>query len=222
MRVLLHPADALLGGAVVVVDDLRAEGVRRGLQELGRALLRVLVVAGDLDRAARAAELVLAVLEVLHALVRRVDGVGVPALVALGRPGVEVGAVAAHVDHAVDRARAADDLAARHRHLAVQDVLLRRGVVAPVDGALDLGLGVHRADHPGLLHQELLVGLARLEHDHAGSGLGQPAGHGGAGASRSDHDVVGVVPVVLALGLLRHSVLARSCRSECPHNCNLF
>ena len=111
-RVLLHPADALLRGAVVVVEDLAADDVGGGLQELERPLLRGLV-AGDLDRPAGAAELVLAVLEVLHALVGGVDGVGVPAGVALGGPGVVVGAVAAHVDHAVDRARATDDLAAR-------------------------------------------------------------------------------------------------------------
>ena len=151
------------------------------------------LVAGDPDRPAGAAVVVGAVLEVLHPLVRRVDRVGVPAGVALGRPRVVVGAVAAHVDHAVDRARPADHLAARHRHPAVEDVLLRGGVVAPVDRLLDLGLGVHRADHPGLPDQELLVALAGLEHDHARTRLRQPARDRGAGAPGADHHVVGLV-----------------------------
>ena len=203
--VLLHPRDALLLLGVVVVEDLHAEGVGGGLDELERPLLGELV-AGDLDRPAGAAVVVGAVLEVLHPLVHRVDGVGVPAGVALGRPRVVVGAVAAHVDHAVDRARAADDLAARHRHPPVEDVLLRRGVVAPVDPLLDLRLGVHRADHPGLLDQELLVALARLEHDHARPRLREPARDRGTGAAGSHHHVVGLVLVRRLLGH-RHLVV---------------
>ena len=209
--VLLHPADALLRLTVVVVEDLAAGRVRGGLEELEGALLGPLV-DGDLDRAAGAAEGVLAALEVLHPLVRRVDAVGVPAGVALGGPVVEVGAVAAHVDHAVDRARAADDLASRDRHLAVEDVLLRHRVVAPVDGLLDLGHRVHRADHAGLLGQELVVGLARLDHDHAGAGLGQTAGDRRTGGAGSDHDVVGFIGVGST----------RGCTQWHGQNCNEF
>ena len=207
--VLLHPADALLRLPVVVVEDLDAEGVGGRLDEVEGALLRRLV-AGDLDRAAGAAVRVGAVLEVLHALVRRVDLVGGPAGVALGRPGVVVGAVAAHVDHAVDGAGAADDLAPRDRHLAVEQVLLRRGVVAPVDARLDLRHRVHRADHPGLLHQELLVALAGLEQDHALAREGEPSGEGGACAARAHDDVVGLVAPGSGLG--HASPLARSGR----------
>ncbi len=197
--VLLHPADALLRLTVVVVEDLHAQRVRGRLDELEGALLRRLV-AGDPDRATGTAEGVGAVLEVLHALVRRVDRVGVPTCIALGGPGVVVGAVAADVDHAVDRAGATDHLAARHRHLAVQDVLLRRRVVAPVDALLDLRHRVHRADHAGLLDQELFVALARLEHDHARARLRETASDRGARAAGSDHHVVGLVPVRRLLG----------------------
>ncbi len=194
--VLLHPPHPLLRLAVVVVEDLDAEGVARGLEELQRALLRELV-AGDPDRAARAAVGVLAVLEVLHPLVGRVDLVGRPAGVALSRPGVVVGAVAAHVDHAVDRARAADHLPARHRQGAVEEVLLRRRVEAPVDARLELRHRVHRPDHPRLRHEELPVGLAGLQHDHPGARLRQPAGDRGPGAAGTDHDVLGLVGVRL-------------------------
>src|SRR5690606_26883843 len=94
--VLLHPGDALLRLAVVVVDDLHTEHVGGGLDELEGALLRGLV-AGDPDRPAGASPGVLAVLEVLHLLVRAVDAVGAPAGVALGGPRVVVGPVAADV-----------------------------------------------------------------------------------------------------------------------------
>ena len=222
--VLLHQADAFLLLGVVVVEDLHAQRVRRRLDELVGALLRRLV-AGDPDRAAGAAVVVGAVLEVLHPLVCRVHLVRRPAGVSLGGPGVVVGAVAAHVDHAVDRARTADDLAARNRHAAVEHVLLRGGVEAPVDPRLDLGLGVHRADHAGLLDEELLVALAGLQHDHARAGLGEPARHCGTGAPGPHHDVVGLDLVRRVLG---HSHLVVEpawaqpsvCRSR--HNYNLF
>ena len=197
--VLLHHAGALLRLAVVVGEHLHAEGVGGGLHELAGRLDRHRV-AGDLDRPARAAVVVRAVDPVLHPLVDGVDLVGGPAGVALGRPRVVVGAVAPDVDHAVDRARAADHLAAGLRDLPVERVLLRRRVVAPVDLRLDLGDGVHRADHPGLLHQELVVALARLEQDHALPGLGQPRGEGAASAPRPHDDVVGLVDLGTGLG----------------------
>ncbi len=175
----------------VVLVDRHTQRGGGGLEESPGSLLRKLVT-GDANWTACSAVGVLATLVVLHALVRRVDRIGVPALVALGGPGVEVGAVATHVDHAVDRARAADDLAARGRHLAVEEVLLRGRVEAPVDGLLELRHGVHRADHAGLLDQELLVALARFEQDDGVTGLGEPPGDRTTGASRSDDDVVGL------------------------------
>ena len=224
--VLLHHAGALLRLGVVVLEDLHAQRVRGRLHELERRLHRHRV-AGDLDRAAGAAVGVLAVDPVLHPLVDGVDLVGGPAGVALGRPGVEVGPVAAHVDHAVDRARAADHLAARLRDLAVERVLLGRRVVAPVDLLLDLGDRVHRADHPGLLDEELLVALARLEQDHALPGLGQPGGQRAAGAAGPDDDVVGLVrEPTLGTGLGHASPLARTRQGVAGptpgDNCNAF
>ena len=189
---LLEVAHAFLLGAVVVAHDLDAEGVGRGLLELQRRL-GALGVAGDLDRPAGTAVVVLAVLEVLDALVGLVDRVGVPAGVALGRPRVVVGAVAAHPEQAVDRARAADDLAAGLRDDAVVHVLLRGRVVAPVDGLLDLRLGVHRADHAGLGDQQRCVLLARLEQDHRRPGLRETGRDCRPRAAGADDDVVGLV-----------------------------
>src|SRR5437763_1643132 len=56
----------------------------------------------------------------------------VPAGVARERPAVVVGAGAAQVDHAVEAARPAEDLAARPGVDAIAGVLLRHGAVAPV------------------------------------------------------------------------------------------
>ena len=192
VRALLEQAHPLLRLGVVVGEDLHAERVGRGVDELERRLDRA-GVPGDLDRAADTAEVVGAVLEVLDPAVDLVDLVGRPAVVALGGPGVVVGPVAAHPQQPVDRAGAADDLAAGLRDLAVQGVGLRGGVVAPVDGLLDLRDRVHRPDHAGLLDQEPVVAAARLEQDHAGAGLGQPSGAGTPGAARPHHDVVGLV-----------------------------
>ena len=169
-RALLEVAHALLLGAVVVPEDLDPERVGRGLLELQRGL-GPLGVPGDLDRSAGTAVVVLAVLEVLDALVGLVHRVGVPAGVALGRPGVVVRPVASHPQQAVDRARTTDHLAAGLRDDAVVHVLLRGRVVAPVDRLLDLGLGVHRPDHAGLGDQHRGVLLARLEQDHRRPGL---------------------------------------------------
>ena len=203
---LLEVADPFLLLGVVVLEDLHAEGVRGGLLELGGRLDRAGVPL-HLDRATGTAEVAGAALVVLDALVDVVDRVGVPAGVALRRPAVVVRPVAAHPEHPVDGARPTEHLAAGLRNRPVEHVLLRSRVVAPVDQRLDLRHGVHRADHPRLLHQELLVTLACLEQDHARTRLGQPGGSRTASASSAHDDVVGAVTacwlhgdLVLALG----------------------
>src|SRR4029077_6172878 len=67
---------------------------------------------GHAERTADAVELVLAPFVVLRPLEVRQDVVVAPAPAPVGPPAVEVAPVAAHVDHRVDRAGAADHLAA--------------------------------------------------------------------------------------------------------------
>ena len=88
---------------------------------------------GDAQRALAAAKgVVAAALVAFHALEEGQDVVVAPAAVAHLRPGVEVLRLAAHEGHAVDRAGAAEQLAARHREAAAVGVGLGLGGVEPV------------------------------------------------------------------------------------------
>ena len=123
-------ADALLGGAVEVRDPLVAGllgGLHEGFADLGRIGL-----VGDVQRAAGAVEVVAAALVVLGLLEVRQHVVVAPALVAELAPVVVVPGVAAHIEHGVDRRRAAQRLAARPVHAPVVAMFLRHGLVAPV------------------------------------------------------------------------------------------
>ena len=112
-RRLAH-RDAVLRGAVVVGVVADADLARRLDQRRENRVARLGV--GDAQRAVAAAErVVAAALVALHALEEGQHLVIAPALVAHLRPGVEVLRLAAHEGHAVDRARAAEQLAARHR-----------------------------------------------------------------------------------------------------------
>ncbi len=187
---LLEDAHALLGLAVVVVDLRHAGGVAECLHELQRGRREVLL-ARDLDRAVGAAEVVRTALPGLQALEAREHVVEAPALVALGGPVVVVLGVAAHEEHPVDRARAAEHLAAGLRDPAPERVLLGRGVEAPVQALLQLRDVVEDRDHAGLADEARLVDRAGLEEHHARAGLGKAAGHDAAGAPGPDDDVVG-------------------------------
>src|SRR4029453_12181858 len=96
-------------------------GLRGGLvQGLGGRRLPGMV--GNLQWPADAMELVGAALLVLGALEVGQDRIVVPALAAPLAPFIVVVGVAAHIDHAVDRAGAAQDLAARLVHDAVVEL----------------------------------------------------------------------------------------------------
>src|SRR6185312_10639014 len=109
--------DAVLLGAVVVAVVADADLARRLDQRLedrvrGRRI-------GDPERPVAPAEpVVAAALVAFHALEEGQHLLIAPALVAHLRPGVEVLRLAAHKGHAVQRARPAEHLAARHRNPA--------------------------------------------------------------------------------------------------------
>ena len=126
--------DAFLVLAVVVRIELVAGG-DRGLEQ--RIVERVLVRhLRDAQRAAGAAPVGAAVLVALDAREQRRHVLPAPAARAHLRPGVVVERLAAHPDEAVDGARAAQHLAARHRDLAIGGAGLGLGFVAPVGGGI--------------------------------------------------------------------------------------
>jgi hypothetical protein len=117
----------------------------------------------DLQGPAGTVKLVAAALVVLGFLEVGQDRVVVPAVAAALAPLVIVGGVAAHIDHAVDRRGAAQDLAARLVHHAVVELWLGLRVEHPVDLGIVVGLVVAERDvDPG-------IGVARagLEQQHA-------------------------------------------------------
>ena len=182
----VHRAEALLHVAVRVVGPEVARLVA-GLDE--GAVERVLhvVAAGDVQRAVAAAIFVAAVGEGLG-LAEVGQAVAIaPAAGAERFPFVEVVRMAAHVDEAVDRGRAAQDLAARAMDAAAVEARLRRGVVAPVV----LG-AVHRdREGRGHLDEDAAVAAAEFEDQHPGPRvLGQAGGQHAAGRAGADDDVV--------------------------------
>ena len=127
----LEAADALLAGAVEIRVVLVA-GLLCGLEQrvndrMHRAAL------GYRHRAADPVVGVLAALVVLRALEVRQHIVVAPAGAAGSGPGVVVGAVAADVDHRVDRAAAAEHLAAREVQAAVVEPGLGLALEIPVE-----------------------------------------------------------------------------------------
>ena len=178
-------ADAFLHGAVEVGEALVA-GLLGGLHERLADLGRVGLV-GDVQRPAGAVERVGAALVVLGLLEERQHVLVAPALVAELAPVVVVPGVAAHIEHGVDRRRAAERLAARPVHAPVVAMDLRHGLVAPVVGRLFAEAGEARRH----LQQEGRIGRAGLEDQDAQPVvLAQAIGDRAAGRAGADDDVV--------------------------------
>src|SRR5205085_9018158 len=111
----------------------------------------------------------------------------VPAAVAGRCPGVVILALAADVDEAVDRARAAERLAAGPVDAPAVHVGIGVGVVAPVDAVAPHRLAV--ADR----QMDPRRGVARTgfeEEDADGGIFAQPGRENAAGRPRADDDVV--------------------------------
>ena len=180
----LEAPHAVLARAVEVRGVVEARELARlehGVDQRGhRAAVRH--AEGPTD----AVVLVLAALVVLGALEVGQHLVVAPARGPAGRPAVVVGAVAAEVDHRVDRARSADDLAAREVQAAAPEPRLRLAVEIPVDA----GLEQHRE---GRRHGDLRLGVltAGLEQRDPDVGiLAEPRRDHAACRSRADDHVV--------------------------------
>ena len=172
-----HRRDAALGGRLAPgIDDIPAHA-------------RVL----DAHLAARAVALRSAALVVLQRPEDRQHVVPRPAAVAERGPVVPVLPLAAHVDHGVDRGRAAQHPAARVMDRAAGEIGVGLGPVAPVGARI--GDGVEVADRH--VDPEPVVAPARLEQQHAAVRVaGQAVGEQAAGASGAGDHVVKAAEVL--------------------------
>ena len=183
-RALRH-RDALLVGAVVVAIVRDPDALRRREQAVVER--SALVDVGDPQRSAAAAQIVRAAAIALDAFEQRQHVVPAPAAVAELRPVVVVLALPAHPHHAVDCARSAEHLSARHRDVAPAGVRLRLGGVEPVHaGTIDEAC---KADRDARERMGLAAGL---EQQHLiAAVLGQAVRQRGAGGPCSDDDKIG-------------------------------
>ena len=190
LQVHLAQAEAFLLRAVVVVG-LGDATDRSGDLAKDRRRRADIVLQGNLHRAGVAPVVGGGSGEGLHALEVGQHVVVAPAIAALRRPRVEVGPVAAHEDHAVDRAGATEDLAPGVRDLAFEGSRVGLGVVAPVELLLDLRDGVDQRDHPGLLAEGRPVRAPGLQQeDSAARIFGEATGDDAARRAASHHDVI--------------------------------
>ena len=119
-----------------------------------------------------------------------------PAGVALGGPGVVVLGHAARIDHGVDRAGAAQHLAARLVATAAVQARLRHGLKGPVEGMARGGRTRHHAQPGRAVNQHAGVGRAGLQQRHLhGRVFGEARGQHAAGrAGAHDHDIHALAP----------------------------
>ncbi len=181
----LRHADAVLLRAVIVpgVGDADLAG-RLDQGVVDRAGF---VAFGDLQRSVAAAVFVVrGALVAFHVAEDRQYLAIAPAAIAELRPGIVVVRLAAHEDHAVDRRRAAQQLAARDGNAALAGALVRLRRIQPVGGGV--------VDQPGKSHGNARPGVAfapRFQHQHFVPGVGtQPVGQDRSGRSGADHDIV--------------------------------
>src|SRR5690606_24933123 len=151
------------------------------------------------ERPARSVELVLAALLVLALAEVGQHLVPRPPARAHLRPAVVVGRLAADVEHAVDRARAAEYLALGPLVPAPARPFVDLGLVEPVDLRVveRLAEADRRVDHQvryelARLLERPIVAAGLEQHDLVFAAFGQPSGQDTSGAARADDDIVRV------------------------------
>ncbi len=139
------------------------------------------------ERSADPVEFVGAALLVLRLFEKRQHVFPIPALAAALAPIVIVGGRAAHIDHAVDRAGAAEDLAARLVEGAAVELRLGLALEHPVDPGVGVRLGVAERD----MDPRVAVRAAGFEQQHAiFSGFAEPRRHRAARRTGAGDDEV--------------------------------
>src|SRR4029077_6775120 len=109
-----------------------------------------------------------------------------PADAALGCPIVEVLRLAAHVNHAVDRCCAAEDLSSRLKEPPIVEVRLGLARVAPVQAWIGVELRIAERD----VNPWAPSRAARLQQQDGLVGLSETTGDGAAGRACSDDNIV--------------------------------
>lgn len=193
----LRVGDAFLGRAVIILVAWNAEALRTGDEGLAQRIAPVDV--GDGQRPVAA---VIGVFAVANAPLQPLEvgqHVGIaPAAIADLRPGVEVAALAAIIDVAVDRRGAAERLAARREDAPAGSVLAWLLRITPVDARV-----VECLDETGgQMNVRMPVGGTGFQHADAccrvfAQAIGQ---HAAGRAGADDHIVEGVhrLPFVLS------------------------
>jgi hypothetical protein len=190
------PAALVLGGRLVVAAALLPGAVEVGIErnagllagfEQGFGDFPFVGLVGDSQRSAGAVVFVGAAFVVLgFAEVGQDRGV-VPAFVAKLAPLVVVGGVAAHIDHAVDRAGATEHLAAGLVHGAAVELLFRFGFEFPVHPRIDEGFRVaHRDVDP----EFVVVAAGFQQQDLVAAGFAEAGGKDATGGTGAGHDIV--------------------------------
>ncbi|MEH2558577.1 hypothetical protein V1286_006106 [Bradyrhizobium algeriense] len=174
---------------VLVGVEILAQPKLRFLRGLQEDLLHRIAAARlvDGERPALAVILAVEIGIVFRALEVRQHVGERPAGIAEGSPLIVVGAVAADIDHRVDRGRAAEPLAARLIADAAVEALLRHGVEGPVvDVACD-----HQHECERCRHHPIVVLAAGVQHRHRNVRvLRQPPGHRAAARAAAGHHEV--------------------------------
>ena len=117
----------------------------------------------------------------------RQDVVPAPAFIAHRLPVVKITRLTAHIDHGVDRARTADNLAARPITPPSSQRLNRFGIVHPVDPLIEKRAAVTN----GHLNPDRPVASARFKQQHGiFAALGQPIGQHATRRASADNDIV--------------------------------
>ena len=111
----------------------------------------------------------------------------IPALAAALPPIVVIGRRAAHIDHAVDRTGAAQNLAARLVQGPAVELRLGLGLEHPIDPRVGVGLRVAERDvDPGIA-----VLAAGLDDQYPGRRIGaEPVGQNAPGRAGADNDEI--------------------------------
>jgi len=142
---------------------------------------------GDVQGAADAAPLVGAGSVVLQRLEGGQEVVIAPAWIAGDGPGVEILARPPDIDHGVDRARTAEQLAARPVVGIAGKARIRLGLVVPVDGRIEEGLAVAERH----LDIETTIGSAGLQYQHGETARGrEPFRDDRSGRAGADDDEI--------------------------------
>jgi hypothetical protein len=151
------------------------------------AQLRLIGGARSQQRPAIAVELVGAAFPVLCPLEVGQHAVPAPAAIAELRPMVEILGLAANIDHAVDRAGAAEHAAARVEDRPAGDPRIGLGLEAPGQHRMVEQFDVAGRD----VDQRVAVARPGLEQQHAGGGIfAEPVGQHAASRAGADDDEI--------------------------------